>query len=121
MQVTYTQCKQIVENGYNLREIIREMEDQPEWIEQPLDIADIQAIQKGGCASGAYMPAVTYHQANACMGEHGDSVLAFIEDAYGDVPSPIDGFSWSTLATFYLSTAVELWACQFDLDGVNWD
>jgi hypothetical protein len=120
MQVSFTQCKQIAMNG-GLRDVIASMVDQPAWITEPLDISDIQAIQQGGCASGAYMPAVTYHQALSTMAEHGDDVLQFIEDAYGEVPAPPEPVCWSHLATFYLSTAVELWASQFDLDGVNWD
>lgn len=120
MQLTYTQCKQIAAN-YPLRDIVEQLQDQPEWITDPLDIADIQAIQQGGCASGAYMPAVTYHKALQTMSEYGDDVLEYIENNYGEIPQPGKGESWSSLAVFYLSMAVELWVGQFDLDGVDWD
>ena len=34
--------------------------DVPGWIDQDITPADVAAIVQGGCASGAYMPAVTY-------------------------------------------------------------
>ena len=74
--------------------------------------ADVAAILKGGCDSGAFMPAVTYWSAKAAMNSWGDEILAYIEDRLGDVPAPDDKnrSSWGTLACFYVSVAVELWA-----------
>jgi hypothetical protein len=74
--------------------------DVPAWIGQDISAADIAAICQGGCASGAYMPAVTYYQAVKTMSEHGDDVL----------PAVPSDTSWSGLALFFLSCAVELWA-----------
>lgn len=85
----------------------------PEWIlcDDPfISPYDVAAIVQGGCASGAYMPAVTYHEAAKTMAEHGDDVLQFIEDTWGEMPRPPKDTSWSGLACFYLSTAVETWA-----------
>jgi len=94
---------------------------QPEWITQPLSPADIAAILQGGCASGAYMPAVTYSQAVATMSEHGDEVVQYLEDYYGDhLPAVPTGESWSGLAVFYLSAAVEAWAYAHE-DYADWD
>ena len=84
--------------------------DVPAWIEQDIAPSQIMAIYQGGCASGAYMPAVTYHEAAGTMQEHGDDVLQFIQDALGELPKPKDDESWSGMACFYLSAAVELWA-----------
>ena len=70
---------------------------------------DIAAVIQGGCASGAYMPAVTYATAAETMHEHGDEVLEYIEGVFGEIPSPPDGESWKGIAVFYLSTAVETW------------
>lgn len=84
--------------------------DVPAWIDDDISPADVAAIVQGGCSSGAYMPAVTYHRALATMAEHGDDVLQFIEDCWGELPNPPKGASWSGLACFYLSTAVEVWA-----------
>ena len=126
MNITFTQCKQITDNLYggdSLREIVEQLKDQPEWIEGELSIADIQAIQQGGCASGAYMPAVTYHMANDTMAKYGDDVMEYIKDYLGDNYSDLITVdtSWSDLAVKFLSTAVEQWCSQFDLDGVDWD
>lgn len=84
--------------------------DVPSWINQDITAADVAAITQGGCASGAYMPAVTYHQATATMSEHGDDVLDYITENYGELPAPHDYESWSGMAVYYLSIAVELWA-----------
>ena len=81
----------------------------PEWIEQDITPYDIAAITQGGCASGAYMPAVTYYHAAKVMAEHGDAVLEYIEQYTGELPTPPKGKSWSGIAVFYLSQAVEIW------------
>ena len=57
------------------------MTNVPNWIEQDITHADIAAIVQGGCASGAYMPAVTYATAAAVMAEHGDDVLQYLYEA----------------------------------------
>lgn len=86
----------------------------PDWIDQDISPSDVAAICQGGCASGAYMPAVTYHQALKTMSEHGDDVLQYIEDALGEIPQPKKGESWAGMACFYLSSAVELWASSVE-------
>lgn len=82
----------------------------PHWIEQDITPADVAAIVQGGCASGAYMPAVTYRDALDTMHEHGDDVLEYVEQNMGELPAPKNGESWAGMAVFYLSCAVELWA-----------
>ena len=116
MDITYTQCKQIAANVspiQSMREVIESMNNQPEWITQPLDIADIQAVNQGGCASGAYMPAVTYYDAVKVMADHGDDVLDYLDDIGSETDIPA-GTSWSGIAVHYLSMAVEFWCMQFD-------
>ena len=90
--------------------------DAPAWIDWRQDISPstIAAIVQGGCASGAYMPAVTYHDAAQTMARHGDDVLQYIEDAYGELPQPDRSESWSGIAVFYLSCAVEIWAASVE-------
>lgn len=108
---------------WNTETPINEIEDLdidiPEWIESDISPSDVAAILQGGCASGAYMPAVTYYQAIQTMSEHGDDVLEYIENNIGELPSPPKDTSWSGLAVFYLSFAVELWAVcvEDDLQG----
>ncbi len=81
----------------------------PAWIEQDITDSTVSAIVQGGCSSGAYMPAVTYFDARETMNEHGDDVLDYIEDHCEPLRVPA-GTSWSGIAVFYLSYAVELWA-----------
>lgn len=83
---------------------------QPAWIEHDLTAIDIASICQGGCASGSYMPAVTYWKANDTMANHGDDVLDYIFNVLGELPTPPKFESWCGMACFYLSTAVELWA-----------
>lgn len=93
---------------------VASLTDVPEWIEQDITFSDIAAICHGGCDSGAYMPAVTYDEARKTMGEHGDGVLQYIQDDYGELPPPRNDESWSGIAVHYLSIAVELWASEIE-------
>ena len=93
----------------NEQDLIELERGYPAWIES-MTPSDMAAIHEGGCASGAYMPAVTFHNALKTMAEHGNDVLDYIEDSYGDeIPQPEKGTSWSGIAVHYLSMAVELW------------
>jgi len=95
--------------------------DVPSWIDQDISCADIIAICEGGCASGAYMPAVTYHAVSDTMSRDGDDVLQYIDDQMGELPQPPRDSGWSALACFYLSYAVELWAsaAMSELEGLE--
>lgn len=84
--------------------------DVPAWIEQDICPSTVASIAQGGCASGAYMPAVTYYSALRAMAEHGDEVLEYISDVMGEIPAPSSDETWSGMACFYLSNAIELWA-----------
>ncbi len=89
--------------------------DVPAWIECDdafISPRDVAAIVQGGCASGAYMPAVTYHQAAETMAKHGDDVLDFIAGRLGELPMPSSDVSWPGMACHFLSIAVELWASE---------
>lgn len=124
IDLTFTQCKQLINNGYDLREFIELVENQPDFIKEggAIDsVSELQAIQQGGCASGSYMPAVTYYTASKTMAKYGDEVLDYIESQLGELPTSPKGESWRGMAVFYLSYAVELWASQFDLTNVDWD
>jgi uncharacterized protein YggL (DUF469 family) len=125
IELTFTQCKQLIEKDIDLRDFIESIENQPTFIKSmgAIDsISELQAIQEGGCASGAYMPAVTYHTANKCMTDHSDEVETLL------VQHGVEAFtfnpetdSWYCFASKLVSAAVELWVNQFDLDGVDWD
>jgi hypothetical protein len=95
--------------------------DVPSWIDQDISPYDVAAICQGGCASGAYMPAVTYHTARETMNEHGDNVLQYIEDSYGELPQPPADTSWDGRACFFMSVAVELWASMAESELGSWE
>ena len=82
----------------------------PDWINDGFSPADAIAVYESGCASGAYMPAVTYYDANQAMAKYGNDVLEYIEENLGEIPQPQSSESWTGLAVFYLSIAVELFA-----------
>lgn len=86
----------------------------PEWIEDTISPYDIAAIYQGGCDSGAYMPAVTYHVAMKIMGEHGDDVLDYLEEAGLNLAEILaahsEALSWHGMASLFLTCAVETWA-----------
>lgn len=84
----------------------------PRWIDQDITGTTLASIIQGGCASGAYMPAVTYWEAKQTMAEHGDDVIEFITDEMGNLPQPSEDTpqTWGGMACYYLSAAVELWA-----------
>jgi len=96
------------------------MNNQPAFIIQDVTPYDIAAINQGGCASGAYMPAVTYHIAAETMNDHGAEIFDYIEEAYGEVPAPPTEGSWRSMAVFYVSLAVELW-CLANEDLADWE
>ena len=126
MDIKYTQLKQMADNSRDWREIVEAMNNQPSFLEYELDVSDIQAILQGGCASGAYMPAVTYHTAEETMKQHSRAIEEQIEPIAYD----LDGIKWNveeeTFSAFCVkcvSLAVESWCWQFEdiLSGVNWD
>lgn len=92
----------------------------PNFIDQDLSPYDLAAIIQDGCASGAYMPAVTYHTAVQTMTDHGNDVFEYIEDHLGELPHPEEVVSWPGLAVFYVSCAVELWAISNE-DSADWE
>jgi hypothetical protein len=102
---------------WNTETLIEDIEgldvDLPNWLEDDISAYDVAAICRGGCASGAYMPAVTYYKALATMQGHVDEVLQYIEDAIGELPN-VTGQSWGQIGCTYLSTAVDLWASSVE-------
>lgn len=95
--------------------------NQPKWVTQPITKADLAAINQGGCASGAYMPAVTYRDANQTMADHGEAVIDYICEQTGDFPcSPREAQTWGQVCSYYLTYAVEIW-CHLREDQADWD
>lgn len=84
----------------------------PDWIDQDITTYDVISLNQGGCASGAYMPAVTYNTAAGTMSYYGDEVLEYLRDHFYESKFEIDlnEHSWDGIAVKFLSTAVDLWA-----------
>lgn len=79
----------------------------------PPSTHDLAAILQGGCASGAWMPAVTYWAARQIMNDDGDAVMDYIEDAGFSPRALLDAeASWSNWAVSLVSNAVEIWAAS---------
>ncbi len=88
----------------------------PEWIEQDISCYKVTGVNQGGCESGAYMPAVTYHKALDTMNKHGNAVLDYIEETTGECSIDCSNKSWAGVAVAILSFAVELWCSQAEDD-----
>ena len=100
----------------------------PAWIEQDITVCTVRAICQGGCASGAYMPAVMYFEAKQAMAQHGEDIFDFITDRLGDYGLDNDCTSYGMKCSAWVSAAVELWAAEalfmieeFEVDQDEWE
>jgi len=87
----------------------------PRWIDGPLDLDTVIAVCEGGCASGAYMPAVEYNKALFAMEKYSNEILDYIENDHGltfrdlalNYAGVKDSGSWMGFTCYILSVAVE--------------
>ena len=92
----------------------------PAWIEDSLTLGDIPEISTHGCASGVYMPAVTYYDARRTMWQYGDEITDFIS-GHGDIScaeimqNAEAAHDYSLMCAALVSYAVELW-CHMHSD-----
>ena len=95
--------------------------DVPRWIEQDIDCGMVASVLRGGCASDAYMPAVTYWQALKTMEEHEDAVLDYLEDCgYEELWNiPECNRSWAGIAVYFVSMAVESWCSSMEEEVIE--
>jgi hypothetical protein len=84
----------------------------PAWIEQDITVCDVRAICQGGCASGAYMPAVMYFEAKQTMAQHGEDIFDFIIDRLGESALDNDFTGFGMKCCAWVCAAVELWAAE---------
>lgn len=83
----------------------------PVWIDQGISCYDVAAIVQGGCESGAYMPAVTYYEAQKIINEHADSVIRFLENqGHEKAEFNFSNQTWAGFCVQLLSLAVDTWA-----------
>ena len=87
-----------------------------------LDDYDIEAVRCGGCASGAYMPAVTYCIAVECMYKFGHDIVEYLDQIGGQYltldPQHDTYAGWCVRV---VSAAVEEWCYTAELEGEEWD
>lgn len=104
------------------------IEQNPEWLEQMSNIeyfTTLASIAQGGCASGAYMPAVTYHSAKmALFCELGESMVEYAVDFLAEIDSLDqvaiqlkDGVQY--MAAYLASVAVEAWVYEVEQDVLD--
>jgi hypothetical protein len=88
----------------------------PDWVDGDITVGTVESIYQAGCSSGAYMPAVTYHEAMHTMSECGDDVVDYLVRSDWDGEIRIEQISgWAGMACHLLTLAVEIWA------GEVWD
>lgn len=87
----------------------------PDWVEQDITLDTCKSIAEYGCVGDQYGPGFLDYEAIQVMNRHGSKVFEYIEETLGKMPElSDDNFrSWGSLACYYVSTAVELWASQF--------
>jgi len=115
--LTYSQTKYLLENmdRSDIGQFIEKVNDQPDFIESMgsvEDVAELIAIYVGGCASGAYMPAVTYFTAKKTFIEFEDVLCDYV-DGYGLSLDLDKGDCFSTFCVKVCSAAVESWVHSF--------
>ena len=127
LELSFSQCKQAIESGIDLRDLQERFNDQPEFIKetQVIDWNDAQAILQGGCENGAYMPAVTYNTAQSIMNQYSDNIEAVFEEfGYGahKMTWYITEEPFASFCVKVVSRAVELWVSQFaeELENIGW-
>ena len=119
ISLTYTQCKTLLNNGFDLRDIVEEWNNQPDFLEVMgviESVEELASIIEGGCESGAYMPAVTYDTALECMTKHYDSIEEQISLTQGDEAKFTFNPASDSFAGFCVqlcSFAVESWAQSY--------
>ena len=76
-------------------------------------VSSLKDIIYGGCASGCYMPAVTYATALSTMGVYGSEVMSYLWEHFCERPElPKSCVLWQEICCHWLSVAVELWAYE---------
>ena len=93
---------------------------------QPLSGTDIAAVIQGGCASGAWMPAVTYWQSAEILQKYEDEILELLAHAGVDMAMLISAEqdnreSYRDLGCKLVSAAVEIWCCRFEQSDILWN
>ena len=85
----------------------------PDWLDEDFSPYDMAGVYHGGCASGSYMPAVTYWQAKETMAHYGEKIWEYLQDHYVLDNNILNlDTSWGNLLCNIVSMAVELWVSE---------
>lgn len=95
--------------------IIDNMSGPHRWVTLE-DVDEVASIAQCGCASSAYMPAVTYSTAKEIMFKHGDEVLDFLDEScyMDEFNINLKESTWGHVCVQILSTAVEVLCLQIE-------
>jgi hypothetical protein len=110
--LTFSQAKAITNDlgRSDLENFLESMNDQPEFLKfmgEITDVSELIAIYEGGCASGAYMPAVTYYTANQCMASDASGSVEEEIEHYEEITFNPATESFSQFASKLCAMAVE--------------
>lgn len=117
-ELTYTQAKSIIKylGRDELETFVENMNDQPEFLQfmgEIDSVYELVSIYEGGCASGAYMPAVTYYTANQCMASDAASSVEDEISEYDEITFKPNEDSFSQFASKLCAMAVESYVHKF--------
>lgn len=76
MQLTYTECKKIVNNGYNLRLVLDEFKNVPAWANLN-STYEIESIAVHGCEANAHISCF-YYKAKKIYLEYSDRIEVYL-------------------------------------------
>lgn len=122
MELTFTQCKQIVANGVDLREAVEQLNSIPAWASLE-SISEIQGIIQCGCSANAHISCY-YHNAKIIFMENTQEIEEVLENAIEDsLTWDVENTTFDQFVSTALQIAVEYTARGFEemLEGVDWD
>lgn len=98
---------------------------QPSWLIHEIDLSDVFSIYQGGCASGAFIPAVTYHIAEAWFNTHSEDMLQYVRDNDSNLVFNFNELPFSEFCTRICASAVEYFVFELvnilDENGITQD
>lgn len=117
-ELTYTQAKNIIESlgRDGLESFLESINDQPAFLKfmgEIDSVGELLSIYEGGCASGAYIPAVTYYTANQCMANAATSVEDELSELDYEITFNPSEDSFSQFASKLCAMAVESYVSKF--------
>ena len=85
----------------------------PRWIDKDITGYQVIEVTRHGCASGAYMPAVTYHTALHTLSEEFPWMENYLEQCgWDELAIDVMKHGWAHTAVQVLSIAVECWCAN---------